>query len=66
MTKCSFGKGITIKPDGVNELDPCLYETVEAYRNVTVKVLRCKRCGHKDIEWFRQDNTEIIDVDDEE
>lgn len=55
--KCTFGDGITVKPDGRNELDPCLYQEIEAYKNVTVHVLRCVRCGHIDISWSRQDNT---------
>lgn len=58
MCKCSFPDGIVIKPDGINELDPCLYETIETHRNVTVEVRRCKRCGHIDIAWIRQSNTE--------
>ncbi len=43
--KCSFPGGLTVRPDGVNELDPCVYEEVERYRNVTVSVLRCPKCG---------------------
>lgn len=58
MKKCSFGEGITIKPDGIHELDPCLYETIEVHRNVTVEVQRCKKCGHVELSWYRQDNTE--------
>lgn len=61
--KCNFGDGITIKPDGVNELDPCRYELVEKHRNVTVEVLRCKKCGHVEVVWYRQDDTEDGDVD---
>lgn len=60
MTECSYGDGITIKPDGINELDPCLYEEIEAHRSVTVHILRCKRCGNIDIEWERQEDTEDI------
>lgn len=60
MQKCHFGD-MSIRPDGVNELDPCVYETVEVYQNVTVSVLRCKHCGHTEIEWFRQDNTIELD-----
>lgn len=56
MSKCSFGEGITIKPDGVNELDPCFYEVAEVHENVTVEVLRCKRCGHIEISWYRPDD----------
>lgn len=49
MKKCSFGNGIVIKPDGVNELDPCIYEDIEMYKNVTVIVSKCKNCGNIDI-----------------
>ena len=58
--KCAFGDGISVKPDGVNELDPCLYEEIEAYENVTVHILQCVRCGHVMVEWERQDNTNDI------
>ncbi len=60
MDKCSFGDGITIKADGIHALDPCLYEPIEIYKNVTVEILRCKRCGNIDIQWIRQDNTEKV------
>ena len=67
--KCAFGDEITritIKPDGVNELDPCLYQEIEAYKNVTVHILRCVRCGHIEVEWKRQDNTiDITEVTEE-
>lgn len=56
--KCHFPEGITFKPDGENELDPCRYEEIERYKNVTVSVRRCKKCGHIDLAWFQQDNTE--------
>ena len=55
--KCRFGPGIVIKPDGVNELDPCDYDLIEKHRNVTVEVLRCRVCGHTEILWHRQENT---------
>ena len=58
--KCTFGDGIAVKPDGRNELDPCLYEEIETYENVTVHILRCVRCGHIEVEWEQQDNT--IDI----
>jgi hypothetical protein len=47
--KCQFPLGLTICPDGVHELDPCAYEVVEKYRNVTVEALRCPVCGHTEI-----------------
>ena len=51
--KCHYPDGISIKPDGVHELDPCLYEEVETIYNVNVRVLKCKKCGHVELEWFR-------------
>ena len=47
-----------IFPDGENELDPCLYEEIETHENCTVHVLRCKRCGHIEIEWERNEENE--------
>ena len=67
MQKCQNPDGeLILIPDqnGVfHELDLCDYEVVEAYRNVTVEVLRCKKCGHIEISWKRQDNTEVIEND---
>ena len=58
--KCSFGDGITIKPDGINELDPCIYEDAEIHTNVTVVVKRCTKCGNIELVWHRQEDTEDI------
>ena len=55
--KCSFGDNVVIKPDGIHELDPCIYEEIERYENVTVVISKCKRCGHIDISWERPKNT---------
>ncbi len=65
MDKCCL-PGMTIKPDGINELDPCKYEVTEIHRNVTVEILRCQKCGHMEISWYRQEDTEdeIIEGDD--
>lgn len=54
MNRCQFPDGVVIKPDGVNELDPCLYEEIETVEHCTVHVLRCQRCGHIEIEWERE------------
>ena len=62
--KCTHGDGVVFKPDGINELDPCVYKEIQAFRNVTVRILKCVHCGHIDIEWVRQENTEDI-TDDE-
>ena len=61
--KCSFPEGVVIKPNGQDELDPCRYDVVEKYRNVTVEVLRCKVCGHAEISWYRQEDTEEVELD---
>jgi hypothetical protein len=60
MHKCSFPEGMTIKPDGENELDPCIYEDTEIYTNATVIISKCKRCGHTEISWKKTDETEKI------
>ena len=67
MCKCTFGEGVSIKPDGVNELDPCLYKVIELHKNVTVEVSKCTVCGAINISWHRQHNTEdIYDFGEEE
>lgn len=57
MKKCEFPDGFSIRPDGINELDPCDYEEIEIHKNVDVHILRCTRCGHIEIEWIRRDDT---------
>lgn len=54
--KCSFGAGVTIKPDGIHELDACDYEVMEVHKNVTVEVLRCRKCGHVEVSWYTQED----------
>lgn len=58
--KCNFGVGVTVKPDGINELDPCIYEVKEIHTSVTVYVRQCPKCGSIDISWERQEDTEDI------
>ena len=60
--KCSLPAGVSIKPDGIHELEPCFYDEIERYKNVTVSVRRCRFCGNVDIAWYWQENTEEIDV----
>lgn len=52
--KCRSPDGIVIKPDGENELDSCIYKVIEEHENCTVRVCRCIRCGHTELEWERQ------------
>ena len=64
MKKCEFkdaqGNPVTIKPDGINSLDACMYEEVKRLKNVTISILQCKNCGHTEIAWIRQEDTEEI------
>lgn len=62
MHKCTFPEGITIKPDGIHELEACCYQEVERWENVTVSVRRCQLCGNIDIAWFRQEDTVEVDL----
>lgn len=62
MEKCKFPEGMIVKPDGEHELDPCIYEDIEKYTNVTITISRCIKCGHIEISWERQENTEQIDI----
>ena len=64
MEKCKFthdGNEVIIKPDGVNELDPCDYVEVTRLKNVTISILQCKKCGHTEIAWERQEDTEYAE-----
>lgn len=64
--KCEFPDGVVIKPDGIHELDPCKYEVVERWGNVTVDVLRCPVCGTVEIMWTKQEDTvDLLEGDDE-
>ena len=44
-------------------VDPCVYEEVEAYKNVTVIISKCTRCGNIDISWKCQEDTEKIEIE---
>lgn len=60
MEKCSFD-GYSIKPDGINDLDPCLYEDIEVHTNCTVIVSRCKNCGYVELSWIKNEGCESFD-----
>lgn len=62
MCRCEFPAGYTIKLDGIHDLDACIYNEIELYKNVTVSVRRCKKCGNIDLAWYRQDDTEELEV----
>ena len=52
--KCGDGVKFYI---GGHEVDQCRYIEAEKYENVTVTVLKCKKCGHIEIEWEPQEDT---------
>ena len=60
--KCCYPNGLVIKPDGQNELDPCIYKDIEMHTNVTVIVSKCINCGHIELSWIRTEETEDIDL----
>lgn len=47
---------VSIRPDGVHELDPHTYRLVERHSNVTVEVLEDEN-GNTSVGWYRQRNT---------
>lgn len=61
--KCSWGDGISVRPDGVQELEACRYQLTQKLRNVTVEILTCPVCGKVSVGWYRQNNTEDITED---
>lgn len=61
MDKCQFPNGMKIKPDGTNELDPCIYEDIEIHTNCTVIVSKCTKCGSLEISWVKNDDCESYD-----
>ena len=64
MNKCEYrddeGNVIAVFPDGIHELDPCEYVEVQRLRNVTISILQCMKCGHIEITWQRQEDTEDV------
>lgn len=57
--QCRFPNGASVRI-GDAELSPCQYKLSEKYKNVTVEILTCPKCGATSIGWYRQDNT--IDI----
>lgn len=58
---CKLPDGAVIMPDGIHKLESlCVLETEELYRNVTLAVRRCKKCGRIDLAWWKQENTEEL------
>lgn len=58
--KCQFPDGSVDVRIGDTSIDPCKYQLMESYRNVTIEILKCPVCGHISIGWKKQDNTEEI------
>ena len=58
--KCEFPDGVIIKPDGENELDPCIYSVKHVYTNCIVEVCECEKCGNVSVSWRKTDMTEEV------
>ena len=52
---------VVIKPDGIHPLSPHQFVEEEHLRNVTIQILRCEKCGHVSIGWYRQPDTEKVE-----
>lgn len=52
-----------VRYQGKYEVDPCAYVVKEKYRNVTIEISECKKCGHTDVSWIRQEDTEEVEVE---
>lgn len=56
--RCRHPNGVTIKPNGIDELLPCRVRLKEIHRNVTVHVSQCPVCGYVDLSWYEQEDSE--------
>lgn len=58
--RCKFPGAMAIRLGAEDwaDADPCLYQEVETIEHCTVHVLRCKRCGHIEIEWEPEKNAD--------
>lgn len=65
MSKCELPGGLIVRPDGVNELDPCIYDEIERHSGCIVHVMRCRRCGHIEISWERGEDYQLEEVNEE-
>lgn len=66
MLKCKLPDGIKIRIDGENDFDACRYRPIKGYRNVTVTHDVCQVCGHNEISWIAQEDTEEFDPNEED
>jgi hypothetical protein len=65
MGDCTYPEGMSWKPDGVHDVDPCVYQDIEMHTNATVIVSRCVKCGKIILSWLRTEDTEDIDMTEE-
>lgn len=49
ISKCNDEQG----NENCDTYDNCSYEVVEVHNNVTVEVLRCKKCGNIELSWYK-------------
>ena len=65
MSRCAMPEGVSLRPDGVHEIDPCIYEEVERHSGCIVHVMRCRRCGHVEISWEKGEDYQLEEVSEE-
>lgn len=65
MSKCSTPDGVSLRLDGVHEVDPCLYEEIGRHSGCIVHVMRCRHCGHIEISWEKGEDYQLEEVTDE-
>ena len=59
--KCKHKEGQITELFGY-PVDPCIYKPIERYANVTVTINKCIHCGHVEIDWMRQEDTEELEI----
>lgn len=47
-------------PECEHEYIEKLHEFEEAYMNVIVQIVKCRKCGHREILWYKTDDTQEL------
>ena len=55
MPDCDKDAWFEFRPDGEHAMSLHDYEEIEVVHNVTVQILKCRRCGKISIGWYREE-----------